>query len=128
MNKLSDYRYPEFNEDFEGMIPVNSGSGGGGSGTMKVTFHVSEDEEDTTVTADKTFAEVLAAVQDGHYVYAVASEFSDIIYHLYLASELEVVFSSIFISKGEKYTTVDQTVLTIDSENVCDVRMVSYPQ
>jgi len=27
MNKLSDYKYPEFNEDFEGMIPVNSGGG-----------------------------------------------------------------------------------------------------
>lgn len=102
------------------------GSGGSGSGTMKVTFDVSEDEMGTTVTADKTFAEVLTAVQDGRYVYAVENEFPDI-YQLYSATEVDVAFSRISIHKGEKYTTVDQTLLTIDSKNVCDVLTSSYP-
>lgn len=35
MNNLSDYKYPEFNEDFEGMVPANGGGGSGGGGSVE---------------------------------------------------------------------------------------------
>lgn len=123
MNNLSDYKYPEFNEDFEGMVPV-SGGGSGGGGSVEpliVTFTQILSETGITVTADKTFEELYQAVQNGAYVYAVR-EASPIIYHLMSATEQGVAFS--YVSVG---TEVVQDVLGVESDNRA-VRMIRrYP-
>lgn len=45
MHELNDYKFPEFNEDFEGMIPKSEGSGSsGGIGFAKKTFTFGKDQ------------------------------------------------------------------------------------
>jgi len=67
MNNLSDYKYPEFNEDFEGMIPQNSGGGGGGMYIMDTKLLVGgETEGDAIVYAD--FDNLVKAIRNNQPV------------------------------------------------------------
>lgn len=52
MNNLSDYKYPEFNEDFEGMIPQSGGGGGGGN---VLTLYGRMEEETLVVYIDPEY-------------------------------------------------------------------------
>lgn len=56
---LSDYEYPLFTDDFEGMTP--KGEGGGGGGVLICT--------DTSDTLDKTMGEIQEALTNGTLTY-----------------------------------------------------------
>lgn len=69
MSNLSDYKYPEFNEVFEGMIPV-SGSGGGGG--LQVTFT----SYDTYDELNVSYNDIIKALNDGTLVFFVYQQFA----------------------------------------------------
>ena len=103
MNNLSDYKYPEFNEDFEGMIPASSGGGGSG-GVMYVTITAVPPETenyDWTYVADKTFAEVMAAIESGIIVVA---KYNFNVFYLNYIGEARVQFIMTIVNGVEAMT------------------------
>lgn len=126
MNNLSDYKYPEFNEDFEGMVPVSGGggSGGSGSGTMKVTFT----NDNGTIVADKTFSEVYEAIQSGILVYANYALPDGVsipsIYYLDVFDSFTISFTHVSISM--KNPSVRIEVINMSTDGI-EYYTLTYP-
>ena len=103
--------------------PVNvpNGSSGGG-GIMIVRFGVGDPI--TGITADKTFAEVSTAVEEGDCVFGVLQ--SGNVYPLRYADEMSIVFANVTVDFDGKY--VKQEKIIIDSNNVCSMAENVYPK
>ena len=116
-----------FSLDENGVLSVSGGGSGGGGGVFRV--NLTPTNEENQYSADKTFAEIVAAHKGGMEVEAVIAESKDelesiAIYRLAFISGLEniIVFTNVWSMMGSWYiyevTMGTDGVVTITGKRV----------
>lgn len=106
---------------------AQSGGSGGGAGVFWV--NITSTDGGTTWTADKTYAEILAAFNAGQYPIAIEKTFGSdyfehLVAHLSNIADDGAYFAYTADVSGSK---VNQTRLSINSDNTVTVENYRYP-